>query len=867
MSDTDNNDNTSGRRTLQLKRPVDGPRPSFTTGGRSKTTVIVEHKRKRGPVKPSAAPVARAEPPVQTFDPSILKPRRPERPAEPVEETPVSSSGITNEEREARLRALESAKLAEDELRRQEEENARLFAEEQSRRESEERAAREARRRREEEAKRKAEEEERRQQEEARRKSEEETRKRDEEARKAGVSAKEKLDSRRVAGAVEEDLEEEEQFRRRSGGRPSAPKVALPRKGEEKRRTPKLNVHKVLGDGDEEEPRQRSLASLRRAREKEKRLMRGDSGAPQKVFREVVIPETITVQELANRMTERSVDVIRALMKMGMMATINDVIDADTAELIVTEFGHTFKRVAESDVEIGLEGEEDRPEDMLPRPPIVTVMGHVDHGKTSLLDALRTTDVVSGEAGGITQHIGAYQVQLDSGQKITFLDTPGHEAFTAMRSRGAKITDIVVLVVAADDGVMPQTVEAINHARAAEVPIIVAINKIDKPGATPDRVRQELLQHGIVVESLGGDVQDVEVSALKKMNLDKLQEAILLQAEILELKANPNRAAEGVVVEAQLDKGRGPVATVLVKRGTLKMGDVLVAGAEYGRVRALMDDRGRRVERAEPGQPVVVLGLNGTPGAGDNFSVVESEARARDIADFRTRQLVQARQAAGRTSTLEGMFERLKAGETKVFPILLKGDVQGSVEAIATALDKLGTDEVEARVIHSAVGGISETDVSLAKASQAVIMAFNVRANKQARDAAERDGVEIRYYSVIYDLIDDVKKAMSGLLAPEYKETIIGTANVLQVFSAGKAGKAAGCIVTDGAARAGAKVRLVRNDVVVYQGELSSLRRFKDEVQEVRAGTECGMAFKNFEDIKPGDVVEIYTVEEIVRSL
>lgn len=865
MSDSDSNDNSNtGRRTLQLKRPVDGPRPSFTTGGRSKTTVIVEHKRKRGPVKPSAAPAARAEPPVQTFDPSILKPRRPERPVEPVaEETPVG--GITGEEREARIRALESAKIAESEMRRQEEENARLYAEEQSRRESEERAAREARRRREEDAKRKAEEEDRRQQDEARRKSEEESRKRDEEARKAGASAKEKLDSRRLPGVAEEEESEEDQARRR--GRPSAPKVALPRKSEEKRRAPKLNVQKVLGSGDEEEPRQRSLASLRRAREKEKRLMRGDSGAPHKVFREVVIPETITVQELANRMTERSVDIIRALMKMDIMATINDVVDADTAELIVTEFGHTFKRVAESDVEIGLEGDDDRPQDTLPRPPIVTIMGHVDHGKTSLLDALRTTDVVAGEAGGITQHIGAYQVQLPSGQKITFLDTPGHEAFTAMRSRGAKITDIVVLVVAADDGVMPQTVEAINHAKAADVPIIVAINKIDKPGATPDRVRQNLLQHGIVVESMGGDVQEVEVSALKKINLDKLEEAILLQAEILELKANPTRAAEGVVVEAQLDKGRGPVATVLVRRGTLKMGDVLVAGAEHGRVRALMDDRGRRVEEAVPGQPVVVLGLNGTPGAGDNFSVVENEARARDIADFRTRQIAQARQAAGRSSTLEGMFERLKAGETQFFPILLKSDVQGSAEAIIGALDKLGTGEVQARVIHSAVGGISETDISLAKASGAVILAFNVRANKQARDAAEKDGVEIRYYSVIYDLIDDVKKAMSGLLAPEQRETIIGTANVLQVFSAGKAGKAAGCLVTDGAARAGAKVRLVRNDVVVYQGELTSLRRFKDEVQEVRAGTECGMAFKNFEDIKPGDTVEIYTVEEIVRTL
>ncbi len=871
MSDTDSQDDTKtseGRRTLQLKRPLEGgpSRGGFASGGRGKPTVIVEHKRKRAVVgRPGVAqPAGRQEPPVQTFDPSLLKPKRVEKAApEPVSEEPARS--LTEEERVTRLRALEGAKHAEEEMRRHEEEIARRFAEEQARRDSEDRAAQEARRRREEDAKRKVEEEDRRRGEEERRKQEEESKKREDEARQAGVQAKQKLESRRPAsGEVEEEEVEETAFRR--PGKVAVHRPPPARKGEEKRRAPKLTVTKALTD-DEEGPRPRSLAALRRAREKEKRHLRNDSQLPQKVVRDVIIPEAITVQELANRMAERSVDVIRALMKMGVMATINDVLDADTAELLVNEFGHKMKRVSEADVEIGLEGEADREADLRSRPPIVTVMGHVDHGKTSLLDALRTTDVAAGEAGGITQHIGAYQVQMKSGAKITFLDTPGHEAFTAMRSRGAKVTDIVVLVVAADDGVMPQTVEAINHARAAEVPMIIAINKIDKPGANPNRVRQELLQHGVVVEDMGGDILDVEVSAIKKTNLDKLEEAILLQSEILELKANPNRAAEGVVVEAKLDKGRGPVATVLIRRGTLKVGDVLVAGSEWGRVRALMDDRGQRVDAAAPAQPVEILGLNSTPGAGDDFIVVENEARAREIADFRGRQRSERRHAIGRPATLETMFDRLKAGEVKFLPIVIKGDAQGSVEAIAAALDKLGTEEVEARLIHGAVGAITESDVTLAQASHAPIMAFNVRASKQARELAEHDGVEIRYYSVIYDLVDDVKKALSGLLTPERRETILGTAEVLQVFSAGKAGRAAGCLVTDGVIRANAKARLLRDNVVVFDGELSSLRRFKDEVAEVRAGTECGIAFKNYTDMKAGDVVEVYTVEEVTRTL
>jgi translation initiation factor IF-2 len=566
-------------------------------------------------------------------------------------------------------------------------------------------------------------------------------------------------------------------------------------------------------------------------------------------------------------MAERGADVIKALMRMGVMATINQTIDADTAELIVTEFGHRLRRVSEADVEMGLRGEEDLPETLDPRAPVVTVMGHVDHGKTSLLDALRETDVAAGEAGGITQHIGAYRVSLKSGKQITFIDTPGHQAFTAMRARGANVTDIVVLVVAADDGIMEQTVEAIRHARAAQAPIIVAINKIDKADARPERVRQELLQHEIVVEQLGGEVLDVEVSALEKTNLDKLEEAILLQAELLDLTANPRRSAEGVVLEARLERGRGAVATVLIQRGTLRVGDIFVAGSEWGRVRALVDDRGQSQREAGPSTPIEVLGLNGTPLAGDDFIVAENESRARDIADFRQRRRRDSVAASGARGTLEQMFSQIAAGVAKELPVVVKSDVQGSLEAIVGSLEKLSTDEVAVRVLHSAVGGINESDVILAKASAAVIIGFNVRANPQARDLARRDSVEIRYYSIIYDLIEDMRGALSGLLAPTIRERFLGNASIREVFNITKVGKVAGCMVTEGAVRRGAKVRLLRDNVVIHEGTLRTLKRFKDEVREVNQGYECGMGFENYHDIQTGDVIECFEMEEVARSL
>jgi translation initiation factor IF-2 len=551
------------------------------------------------------------------------------------------------------------------------------------------------------------------------------------------------------------------------------------------------------------------------------------------------------------------------------MAQINDVIDADTAQLLAEELGHTVKRVAESDVEEGLFDVADDPSSMMPRPAVVTVMGHVDHGKTSLLDAIRSTEVAAGEAGGITQHIGAYQVTAPSGSKITFIDTPGHAAFTAMRARGAKVTDIVVLVVAADDGVMPQTVEAIHHAKAAKVPMIVAINKIDRPDAKPERVRTELLQHEIQVETLGGEVLDVEVSATKKLNVDRLLETIGLQSEILDLKANPNRPAEGTVIEAKLDRGRGPVATVLVQRGTLKVGDLIVAGADWGRVRALVSDTGTPVESAGPSTPVEVLGFNGTPDAGDRLAVVQSEGRAREIADYRARQRrdKMAARATGMRGSLEQMMSQLKASGRKDLALIIKADVQGSLEAIIGTIEKLATDEVGARVIHSGVGGITESDVTLAEASGVPIIGFNVRAHKEAREAAERAGIEIRYYNIIYDLVDDVKKAMSGLLAPSVRETMLGNATIMEIFKVSKVGSVAGCRVTDGVVERGANVRLIRDSVVVHEGKLSQLKRFKDDAREVVAGQECGMAFENYQDMKVGDVIECYRVETVQRSL
>ena len=632
---------------------------------------------------------------------------------------------------------------------------------------------------------------------------------------------------------------------------------------DDRRERGKLTVDKLLND----EQRERSLASLRRKRERDARRASGIQISRDKIVREVTIPEVITIQELANRMSEKSVDVIRFLMKQGAMHQINDAIDADTAELIVQDFGHTPKRVSEADVEEGFAGGEDTDANLQPRAPVVTIMGHVDHGKTSLLDAIRHANVASGEAGGITQHIGAYQVSTDKGQKITFIDTPGHAAFTAMRARGAKVTDIVVLVVAADDGVMPQTIEAINHAKATGVPIIVANNKIDKPQADPNRVRTELLQHEIVVESMSGETLEVSVSALKGTNLDKLLEAIALQAELLDLKANPDRLADGFVIEAKLERGRGPVGTLLVQRGTIKVGDIIVAGSAWGRVRALLDDTGHNVVSAGPSVPVEVLGFDTAPEAGDQFAVVENEARAREITDYRIRKRRETLGTAGTPRTLEQMMQSLKETGKKEFPLVVKGDVQGSVEAIMGALAKLGNDEVMARIVHSGVGGITESDISLAHASKAVILGFNVRANSQAKLAADQQGVEIRYYSIIYDLVDEVKAAMSGLLAPTKKEVFLGYATIKQVFNISKQGKVAGCLVTEGKVERGAKVRLLRDKTVIHEGTLSILKRFKDDVKEVPAGQECGMAFANYQDIRENDEIECFQVETIARTL
>jgi translation initiation factor IF-2 len=666
---------------------------------------------------------------------------------------------------------------------------------------------------------------------------------------------------RPVVAPREQQAEEEDRGKRGPGG------VKIPRPAvkvqDDGRQRQKLTITNF-----DREAQVRSLASLKRKREKEKLKAMGIQQPREKIAREVVIPEAITIQELSNRMAERAVDLIKFLMQQGAMHKITDVLDADTAELIVQEFGHTPKRVSEADVEIGFVGDKDADNSSLEmRAPVVTIMGHVDHGKTSLLDAIRSANVVSGEAGGITQHIGAYQVTAPDGSKITFIDTPGHEAFTAMRARGAKVTDIVILVVAADDGVMPQTVEAINHAKAAGVPIIVAINKIDKPQADPNRVRTELLSHEIVVESMGGDTLEVPVSALKHTNLDKLLEAIHLQAEILDLKANPNRTADGVVIEAKLERGRGPVGTVLVQRGALHVGDIIVAGMAWGRVRALLDDRGANIVAAGPSVPAEVLGFDSAPEAGDQFAVVENEARARELTDYRVRKRRETLGSAGTKSTLEQMMQQLKDAGRKEFPLVVKGDVQGSLEAIVGSLKKVGNDEVEARIVHSGVGGITESDIALAAAAKAVVIGFNVRANAQAKQAADAQGVEIRYYNIIYDLVDEVKAAMSGLLAPTKREIFLGYATIKQVFNISKAGKVAGCIVTEGKVERGAKVRLLRDNVVIHEGTLAILKRFKDDVKEVVAGQECGMSFANYQDIRENDQIECFQVETIARSL
>ncbi len=659
----------------------------------------------------------------------------------------------------------------------------------------------------------------------------------------------------------------EEDERRRSGikevkDKDKAKPGKIRLKGDDIRRSSgKITVSQAL---EYQEERMRSLASVKRQREKMKRSELGDA-SQEKITREVVVPEAITVQELANRMAERSADVIKVLMKMGMMATLNQPIDADTAELVASELGHKVKRVTDADVENILIEEEDTHENLLSRPPVVTIMGHVDHGKTSLLDALRETNVVSGEAGGITQHIGAYQIEVH-GQKITFLDTPGHEAFTAMRARGAKVTDIVVLVVAADDGIMAQTEEAINHAKAAGVPIIVAINKMDKPEADPSRVRQELMRYELVAEEFGGDIQTVEVSALKKMNLDKLAESILLQSEILELKANPNRRATGTVVEAEIDKGRGVVTTLLIQNGALKVGDIVVAGAAWGKVRAMMDDRGEVVESAIPAQPVAVLGLSDAPMAGDVFSVVDSEKTARDITEYRVKQH-KTKQNILSGKSLEQMFADVGKDKVKELPLVVKGDVQGSVEAIIGSVSRFNSDEVSVRVIHSGVGAITESDVTLASATGAIMIGFNVRATPKAREQAAQDKLDIRYYSVIYNLVDDIKDALSGLLSPERRENLIGYAEIRQVFNITKIGKVAGCMVTDGTIKRGAGVRLLRDNVVIHEGKLKTLKRFKDEVKDVKSGYECGMAFESYDDIREGDMIEAFEVEEIARKV
>lgn len=633
---------------------------------------------------------------------------------------------------------------------------------------------------------------------------------------------------------------------------------------EPQRRNNKINLNAYMNSDDDDDY---GYGAPRRHFKKKQPKPVQVQAPQEKIIKEVIIPETITVQELANRMAEKSADVIKRLMSLGVMATINQAIDADTAQIVVEDMGHKFKRVADSDVEEGLTGPADTEADLKPRAPIVTVMGHVDHGKTSLLDALRETNVAAKEAGGITQHIGAYQIKVANGQKITFIDTPGHEAFSEMRARGAKVTDIVVLVVAANDGIMPQTVEAIRHAQAAEVPIVVAINKIDLPGADPLRVKTELLQYGIGVEEMGGECLCAEVSAKKRINIDKLVEAILLQAEMLDLKANPNHAAEGAVIEAKMEKGRGSVATVLVQRGTLHVGDILIAGKEWGRVRAMFNEHGRKVSEAEPATPVEVLGLQGTPMAGDTFVVVKDEAQAKEVTGYRIRKERDAKLVKSAKSAMEQMMDKIKSGESKHLAVIIKADVQGSIEALEGTLKKLSNDEVSVQILHSAVGPISESDITLAKASDAFVIGFNVRANAQARDMAHRDGVDIRYYSIIYNVVDDVKKALEGMLTPELREKILGYAQIRSVFNITGVGKVAGCMVTEGMVKRGAKIRLLRDNVVIHDGNLGQLKRYKDDVKEVKEGYECGMSFENYNDIQVNDSIECYEVEEIAKTL
>ncbi|MTJ04679.1 MAG: translation initiation factor IF-2 [Sediminimonas qiaohouensis] len=834
MSDND------GKKTLGVRGgPRSGNVKQSFSHGRTKN-VVVETKRKRVVVpKPSSGKPAASG--GGTSQPSQGDPKK--RPA-----------GISDAEMERRLKALQAAKARE--------------AEEAEKREAEEKNREAERQRRREEAEAK-EREEREREEALKAKAEEEAR--------AKREAEEAQEAEKRAKEAPAPAPEETPAPARGAGK-AAPAPARkkeraqderPTRGKGKndgRRSGKLTLNQALSGG--EGGRQKSMAAMKRKQERARQKAMGQNVEREKIVRDVQLPETIVVSELANRMAERVGAVVKALMQNGMMVTQNQSIDADTAELIIEEFGHRVVRVSDADVEDVIAHVEDKEEDLKPRPPVITIMGHVDHGKTSLLDAIRDAKVVSGEAGGITQHIGAYQVTTDSGATLSFLDTPGHAAFTSMRSRGAQVTDIVVLVVAADDAVMPQTIEAINHAKAAEVPMIVAINKIDKPEANPDKVRTDLLQHEVVVEAMSGDVQDVEVSAVTGQGLDELLEAIALQAEILELKANPDRAAEGAVIEAKLDVGRGPVATVLVQKGTLHQGDIFVAGEQYGKVRALINDRGERVKDAGPSVPVEVLGLNGTPEAGDVLNVVETEAQAREIAEYRQEKSKEKRAAAGAATTLEQLMAQAKEDENVTeLPIVVKADVQGSAEAIVQAMEKIGNEEVRVRVLHSGVGAITESDIGLAEASGAPVFGFNVRANAPARNSANQKGVEIRYYSVIYDLVDDVKAAASGLLSAEIREKFIGYAQIKEVFKVTGVGKVAGCLVTQGIARRSAGVRLLRDDVVVHEGTLKTLKRFKDEVAEVQSGQECGMAFEKYDDIRPGDVIEIFEREEIERKL
>lgn len=825
----------SGGGKLEMKRPASAGqvRQKFSHGRSKTVTVEVKKKRSVGVAKGPAMRGRLKEAPAQAG-------AREEAPAERQGKGRVVLKALTEDEKATRVRALEDSKAAAEEAR----ERAKV--------ESERLAVDEARFAKEREAA------------DVREAAEAERKKVEEEAKlKAAEKAAQRFgDAPQTPEAAEEAEREAARARpRRPGVRPDARRAPVRRSGE-RRREGKLTISEALSDRE----RVRSLASVRRAREREKRQAAEDAAGQGKIFRDVVIPDTITVQELANRMAERSVDVVKVLMKMDVMASPDQALDADTAELVVTELGHRPKRVSAADVEIGLKGQDDEEMALVARPPVVTVMGHVDHGKTSLLDALRQTDVVAGEAGGITQHIGAYQVHTASGGVITFIDTPGHEAFTAMRARGAHITDLVVLVVAADDGIMPQTVEAIKHAQAAEVPIIVAINKMDRPDADANKVRQGLLQHDLVVEEMGGDVLAVEVSAKEKTNLDKLEETIMLQAELMELRANPRRRAEGVVVEAKLDHGRGSVATVLVQRGTLRVGDIVVAGQEWGRVRKLMDDHGNQIEEVGPSQPAEVLGLNSTPLAGDEFGVADSEAKARNIAEFRD-QRDRSKSEIVAPGSAEEWFKNIEAGNVSELPIVIKADVRGSMEAIEGALENLSTDEVAVKILHGAVGGINESDVTLAQASKALVIGFNVRANAQARSLAKRDKVEIRYYSVIYEVVDEIRNLLSGMLAPAVQETSLGRARVKEVFNVSKVGAVAGCEVLEGLVRRGARLRLVRDDVVIHEGALGTLRHFKDEVREVKAGTDCGIGFENYQDVRREDILESYESKEVARSL